>query len=80
MFSLLNCYHNNRQNFIKCLERPKVNQTATDSTVEAETSRRQESFKRKARSNFGCFCLALALFKRFVYFMCIGVMPVCMSI
>lgn len=51
-----------------------------DSTVEAETSRRQESFKRKARSNFGCFCLALALFKRFVYFMCIGVMPVCMSI
>lgn len=51
-----------------------------DSTVEVEESRDHESFKRKARSNFGCFCLALALFKRFIYFICTDVLPVCMSI
>lgn len=50
-----------------------------DSTVEVKGSRGHESFKGKARSNFGCFCLALALFKRFIYFMCIDVLPVCMS-
>lgn len=35
-----------------------------DSTVEVEKSRGHESFKGKARSNFGCFCLVLVLFKK----------------